>query len=64
MKSMAEPRPEFTLRNLRKALEAGSRNTARLLASHGQPVLILRDGKVVALNEAPQTPPRRRPAGA
>ena len=61
---MVEPRPEFSLKNLRKALQAGARNTARLLASHGQPVLVLRDGKVVALDEVPQVPSRRRAAGA
>ena len=60
---MSEARREFSLKNLRRALEAGARNTARLLASHGQPVLILQDGKVVALEDAtPQSAPRRQAA--
>ena len=61
---MSEARREFSLKNLRRALQAGARDTARLLASHGQPVLVLRDGKVVALEAAPQESPRRRQAGA
>ena len=61
---MPEARREFTLKNLRKALEAGARATAEMLASHGQPVLVLRDGKVVALDDAQQPRSRRKTARA
>ena len=64
MCAMSEARREFSLKNLRRALQVGARNTVRLLASHGQPVLVLKDGKVVALEDAPRTPSRRRAAGA
>ena len=47
---MAEERREFTLKNLRKALLGVARDTARTLASHGQPLFVLRDGEVVALD--------------
>ena len=57
---MAEARREFTLKNLLRALLAGARETARHLASHGQPLFVLRDGQVVALEPAQQSGPRRK----
>ena len=61
---MAEARREFTLKNLRRALQGVARDTARELASHGQPIFVLKDGQVEALDPATQGRQRRKAAGA
>jgi hypothetical protein len=64
MSHMSEARREFSLKNLRRALLAAARSTARNLASHGQPVLVLREGEVVAMEPAPHGRQRRKAARA
>ena len=57
---MSEARREFSLKNLRRALLGAARDTARNLALHGQPIFVLREGEVVALEPAAQVRPRRK----